>query len=226
MIYVASSWRNAHQPNVVRALQACGHEVYDFRHPEPGDNGFHWSDIDPDWQQWRPLQFRQALDHPIARDGFAKDMDALRACDTCVLVMPCGRSAHLELGYAVGAGKRTCILLSGGEPELMYAMVDRICVSLDDLMDWAGRGGVMSGRAHKAAAETEQLLAENWNLKHSPGTSVIVTEDDGSETHTTTRSKAILLGGHTAVVWLDDRAGGYSLRRVRPAPTETQGGAS
>ena len=27
--------------------------------------------------------------------------------DTFVLVLPCGRSAHLELGWAVGQGKRT-----------------------------------------------------------------------------------------------------------------------
>lgn len=32
-IYVASSWRNQHQPQVVSFLREQGHEVYDFRHP-------------------------------------------------------------------------------------------------------------------------------------------------------------------------------------------------
>lgn len=32
-IYVASSWRNQYQPQVVRFLHEQGHEVYDFRHP-------------------------------------------------------------------------------------------------------------------------------------------------------------------------------------------------
>lgn len=33
-IYVASSWRNTHQPEVVAKLRELGHEVYDFREPE------------------------------------------------------------------------------------------------------------------------------------------------------------------------------------------------
>ena len=30
-IYVASSWRDPYQPEVVAALREAGHEVYDFR---------------------------------------------------------------------------------------------------------------------------------------------------------------------------------------------------
>ena len=33
-IYVASSWRNPYQPEVVAALKKAGHEVYDFRNPK------------------------------------------------------------------------------------------------------------------------------------------------------------------------------------------------
>jgi hypothetical protein len=136
MIYVASSWRNGRQAGVVQALRAAGHDVYDFREPEPGVHGFSWSDIDPNWQAWSPEQLVEALQHPIAQRSFACDMDALRACDTCVLVMPCGRSAHLELGHAIGAGKRTAVLLEDGEPELMWAAADWIGADLGDLMGW------------------------------------------------------------------------------------------
>jgi DNA (cytosine-5)-methyltransferase 1 len=45
-IYVASSWRNEQQPEVVKALRDAGHEVYDFRNPSETDKGFAWSDID------------------------------------------------------------------------------------------------------------------------------------------------------------------------------------
>lgn len=133
-IYVASSWRNNNQPGVVDALVAAGHEVYDFRHPRPGDNGVRWSDIDANWKGWGPLAFRKALNHQIAVNGFRSDMDALMACDVCVLVLPCGRSAHLELGYAVGAKKPTAVLmLDNDEPELMYRMLGRVCTSQDEL---------------------------------------------------------------------------------------------
>jgi hypothetical protein len=121
-IYVASSWRNQYQPNVVKALLQAGHAVYDFRNPRPGDIGFHWSEIDPNWKEWRPELFKSVLSHPIAVSGFDSDFSAMLWSDACVLVLPCGRSAHLEAGYFVGAGKPLHILLADGEPELMYRM--------------------------------------------------------------------------------------------------------
>lgn len=133
-IYVASSWRNARQPDVVRFLRSLGHDVYDYRNPAPGEHGFSWSEIDPRWERWTPDQHVEALRHPVAVHGFNRDMTALRECDVCVLVLPCGRSAHLELGWAAGAGKTTYVLeIDPTEPDLMYAMCDWICTSLDQL---------------------------------------------------------------------------------------------
>jgi hypothetical protein len=134
-IYVASSWRNPAQPEVVRFLRDVGHEVYDFRNPPGRPSGFHWSDIDPGWKAWTREAFRETLEHPVARAGFGADMDGLEWCDTCVLVLPCGRSAHLELGWAAGAGRLTVALLADGEPELMYRLVDHLVVDLVELRD-------------------------------------------------------------------------------------------
>lgn len=139
-VYVASSWRNSLQPRIVSLVLGAGHEVYDFRHPAEGDNGFAWRKIDPDWETWTPHKFRRMLEDPIAVAGFGKDLDAMTWADTFVLVQPCGRSAHLELGWAIGQGKRTAFLLDGGEPELMYKLADRILISLDELEAWLGSG--------------------------------------------------------------------------------------
>jgi hypothetical protein len=114
-IYVASSWRNQFQQGVVAHLRNAGFEVYDFKNPKPGDRGFHWSEIDPGWQMWDAEQFRESLAHPIAQLGFASDFIAMEAADACVLVLPCGRSAHLEAGYFAGhPSKRLVILLGPG----------------------------------------------------------------------------------------------------------------
>lgn len=133
-IYVASSWRNSYQPDVVADLREEGHQVYDFRNPRPGDKGFAWSDIDPEWYEWTPEQFRKGLEHPVAQSGYKTDYEAMQWADAFVLVMPCGRSAHLELGWAIGAGKKTIILLAGGEPELMYLLVDHLAIGIDDVV--------------------------------------------------------------------------------------------
>lgn len=133
-VYVASSWRNNIQPTVVAKLRAAGFEVYDFKNPRPEDTGFHWSAIDSNWKNWTVAQFREALGHPVAQGGFKSDMDALKACDACLLVLPCGRSAHLELGWAVGAGRKTVVLSTQHpeEPELMYLMVGLVTGSIDE----------------------------------------------------------------------------------------------
>lgn len=137
-VYIASSWRNERQPEVVKAVRDAGFVVYDFRNPKEHalerDEGFHWSDIDPEWQTWTPEEFIGGLTHPLARDGFISDFEALQQADIIVLVMPCGRSSHLELGYAAGQGKPTIILLSDGEPELMYKMTTTLVVSMDELI--------------------------------------------------------------------------------------------
>lgn len=124
-IYVASSWRNEHQPGIVADLRRHGHQVYDFRNPAQGNTGFAWTKIDPDWLGWNPATFADLLqNHPIAQEGFSFDKRALDWCDTCVMVLPCGRSAHLEAGYAAGQGKHVIWWLHPDkfEPELMYLL--------------------------------------------------------------------------------------------------------
>ncbi len=136
-VYLASSWRNAYQPEYVQRLRAAGHEVYDFRHPEPGNEGFSWAELDPLWKGWTSAQFIDALEKPPAAQSFKLDMDALKWADAVVLAMPCGRSSHLELGYAAGAGKGTAIVLEGGEePELMYKMADLVAGSFQEAIEW------------------------------------------------------------------------------------------
>jgi hypothetical protein len=136
-IYVASSWRTPHHPVVVTTLRQEGYTVYDVRHPVPGDNGFHWSVIDPAWQTWTSAQDRDALHHPFAEEAFTHHQMALHIADATVLVVPCGRSAHLALGYAAGQGQRTAVLmLEPTQPELMYKLCDRICLSMAELLSW------------------------------------------------------------------------------------------
>ena len=143
-IYVASSWRNERQPIVVQTLRLESHEVYDFKDPEAS---FHWSEIDAHWKKWALEQFRENLAHPIAKHGFKRDFNAMKWAEAFVLVMPCGRSAHLEAGWAVGAGKPLAIYLSDGEPELMYGMANKLVVSLKEMVDWAEETATIGARA-------------------------------------------------------------------------------
>jgi nucleoside 2-deoxyribosyltransferase len=136
-IYLASSWRNKRHAEVLASLRAEGYEVFDFKNPAPGNRGFHWSEIDPDWRGWSPNAFVSALGHPLARAGFAADLKSLKGADAVVLLMPCGRSAHLEAGWAAGAGKPVVLLLPIGEsfePELMYRLAAAIVTTIGECL--------------------------------------------------------------------------------------------
>ncbi len=136
-VYVASSWRNQRLTDVIGALRGAGFDVYDFRNPDQnGGTGFHWSEVDPGYKTWTPGEFVAGLDHAVAQAGYTTDMRALAEAHIVVLVLPCGKSAHLELGFAAGAGKMTAILLDDmPDPELMYRMADRVVAGLPQLIE-------------------------------------------------------------------------------------------
>ena len=143
-IYVASSWRNHNQPEVVTALRSVGHAVYDVRNPFNGVPGFAWSEVDPDWKTWSAEKYRDLLTtHPIAARSFLSDLRGMQWADTCLLLLPCGRSAHLEAGWFCGQGKRTIIFTQDGdEPELMALLATDICVSFGEVLRALDSGSV------------------------------------------------------------------------------------
>ena len=129
-VYVASSWRNKVYPEVVALLRHAGYEVYDFRHQSAS-----WEEFD--WEVTEGVgshELFDVLNHPAVQTRFQNDMNALQACDAVVCVLPCGRSAHLELGYGIGTGKRTVLLWhDGDEPDIMHNAVDAIVFSVADI---------------------------------------------------------------------------------------------
>jgi hypothetical protein len=71
------------------------------------------------------------------------------------------------------------------------------------------------------ATKEQRGLVEAW--KDIPeGTRVVVRLDSGKEYLTKIKAAALMLGNHTAVIWLEGISGCYSLERVRKA-TEADG---
>ena len=135
-IYVASSWRNEFYEDVVSSLRAAGHDVYDFRNPPSGDEGFKWSCVAEDYMDWAPQEYRKQLMHPKAVRQFGNDIRAMESCDVCVLVLPSGRSAHTEAGWFAGRGREVYAYIPvRQEPELMYKLFTGVCCTMDELLE-------------------------------------------------------------------------------------------
>ena len=102
----------------------------------PSANGFHWTDIDQNAPNWSFNEYKKGLRHPLAERQFTADLEALAWADTCVLVLPCGRSAHTEAGWMSGAGKKVIVYIPEMvEPELMYKLFDDVVGDRDSLVN-------------------------------------------------------------------------------------------
>jgi nucleoside 2-deoxyribosyltransferase len=136
-VYVIGSLRNPLVPDVANYLRAEGGlEVFDdwFAAGPRADD--HWKE----YEQQRGRTFIEALAGKAAQNVFAFDRRNLDRSDAAVLVLPAGRSGHLELGYMAGRGLETHILLApeseGDRWDVMYAFVTGVHKTQDSLA-WA-----------------------------------------------------------------------------------------
>jgi hypothetical protein len=86
------------------------------------------------WDGPKPLtetQWTDFMRSAKTQRAFKADMAGLMWADTVIVFLPCGRSAHLEAGYAKGSGKELYFYgeLPLGQYEAMYGMADGLFLS-------------------------------------------------------------------------------------------------
>lgn len=136
MIYLIGSLRNESIPILAATLRAYGHDVFDdwFAAGPKADD--HWQD----YETYRGRTYGEALAAPAANNVFRFDKLHLDSCDTVVLVMPAGKSGHLEFGYSIGMGKRGIVFFDK-VPErwdVMYRFAHQVVFGQQELMETLG----------------------------------------------------------------------------------------
>jgi nucleoside 2-deoxyribosyltransferase len=117
-VYVIGSLRNPKIPILANALRRAGFDAFDSWYaPGPKADDF-WRD----YTKARGLTYKEALQDWSARQVFHFDKTHLDRCDMAVMLMPAGKSGHLELGYMIGRGKKAYILFDK-EPKRYDVMV-------------------------------------------------------------------------------------------------------
>jgi hypothetical protein len=105
-VYLIGSLRNDRIPDIGNTLRAEGFDAFDDWYGAGHEADDKWRD----YENLRGRDHKSALYGFAARHVFAFDKHHLDRCDLAVLVMPAGKSGHLELGYFVGTGKPGFIL--------------------------------------------------------------------------------------------------------------------
>lgn len=133
-VYLIGSLRNEAIPKLGVTLRNHGFEVFDdwfAAGPEADD---YWQK----YERQRGRTYNEALRGAAANHVFRFDKSHLDRCDAAVLVLPAGKSGHLELGYAAGLGKETRILLDPTQPadrwDVMYRFANSVESSVPDLI--------------------------------------------------------------------------------------------
>ena len=133
-IYISSSWRNDVHQKLVALLRENGHKVYDFQHPAGRNDRNVWEGVSSSLHLSTAYyqgiltgdDYDRMLEEKDVRDRFSDHFNAMRDADTCVLLLPCERSSHVEAGYMAGVGKRVFVYDTSVhvKPELMYLIFD------------------------------------------------------------------------------------------------------
>lgn len=116
-IYLIGSLRNPKIPEIAQALRKEGYDVFDDWYAAGPEADDYWRD----YEKARGHSYQEALAGYAACHVFDFDVYHLNRCDIGLLVLPAGRSGHLELGHMHGKGKKTAILLEG-DPERFDVM--------------------------------------------------------------------------------------------------------
>lgn len=133
-LYLIGSLRNENVTSVAKKLRSLGLEVFDD-----------WMAAGPTaddcWKEYetgRGRTYKEALRGYAARHVFEFDKYHLDRCDAACLVLPAGKSGHLEFGYVSGSGKPTFILLDGQDTrfDVMYQFATEVFHNEEEMVKY------------------------------------------------------------------------------------------
>lgn len=135
-VYIIGSLRNPVIPEVSETLRKeTEYEVFDDWYAAGPEADDFWKSYEVN----RGHSYSEALDGYAAKHVFDFDKHHLDTSSAAILVLPAGRSGHLELGYMAGKGARTYILLDKGyvdegRYDVMYRFANIVTLDLQEII--------------------------------------------------------------------------------------------
>lgn len=133
-IYLIGSLRNDAIPETATMLRSLGLEVFDDWYAAGPEADDYWRT----YEKRRGRSYAEALKGHAAKHVFGFDKGHLERCDASILVLPAGRSGHLELGYTAGLGKKTFILLDQEYDrwDVMYRFATEVFMNKEEMIEY------------------------------------------------------------------------------------------
>ena len=135
--FIASRWRNKESVlELTNKLREKGKTVYCFFEGDGTDYALKDSEGNEDPEAFMQ-KFEKIPDWHTSkevREIFDVDMGALKASEKIILLLPAGKSAHIEAGTAYGLGKKLILVGEQKEAESLYMIFDEFHNTIDDFI--------------------------------------------------------------------------------------------
>lgn len=126
--FIASRFRNKDAVlDLTARLRGKGKSVYcfleDYDDSQSPEEYMQKFETIPNWRE-----------DASVKDMFEKDMNALKDSETLVLLLPAGKSAHIEAGVAYGMGKNCVVIGEQKEAESLYLIFNEFYNTIDEFV--------------------------------------------------------------------------------------------
>lgn len=130
--FISSRWRNRDTVlDLVAKIRAKGYRVLSF-FENPYNKDLVNDDPEKVMKEWEAMSnWEQNI---LVKKIFEEDIRSIRKADAVILFLPAGISAHIEIGYAFGLGKK-CILIGKPEKtESAYMIFEEKYLTIDEFI--------------------------------------------------------------------------------------------
>jgi hypothetical protein len=139
IVYLVGSLRNPRVPELAAAIRRRlpDVEVFDDWYAAGQLADDYWKE----YEQAKGITYEEALKGWAAKHVFEFDKFHLNRATHVVLVLPAGKSGHMEITYAeYGTDAKTAILLDPEDVrwDVMYQFIPTILRQDEDLVNWLG----------------------------------------------------------------------------------------
>lgn len=131
-VHIIGSLRNPQIPLVGNRLRSLGFDAFD-------DWWGAGERADDSWQAYENIRgrpYEEALYGDAAFNIFSWDVENMDRADVVVLLLPAGKSGHIEFGYMMGLGTPGYVLFDElpERYDLMYQFAQDVFFNVDDLL--------------------------------------------------------------------------------------------
>lgn len=132
-VYVMGALANPEIPFIGNKIRRLGFIVYD----NWWASGYDADSYLRHYTTIKKLNYKQTLQDPAAVNTYNFDKNLMDKSNIAVLIMPAGKSAHLELGYFIGTGKPGYVLFDKvpSKIDIMYQFAVDIFFEFNELAE-------------------------------------------------------------------------------------------